>query len=229
MTLAYFAIGSTLAGMVNFETYFSECPNVHPNHRIAYLPPSKQRLASARARRDGFQTLEARWESVTINELVAFIYAVFGNFTTASKSVYVTWIDETNHWSPFLVELDKPQPPDDYTISESGDFAQQLVMQITNPILQSVTLSTSGSVTTSQRLVYVNTAAGDVTLDLPALAGVGVDTVYSYQVVDATNDLILKPDGSETISNLSSLTLDTLHERVDIVKETSTNWKLVSV
>lgn len=230
MVASYFGIGTTLANIVNFETYFGEAPNVQPGDAIPLIAPNKLRTDSGKARRNGFVTVPAKWESVYQTELRTFIYAIFGGYTVASVQVYVTWIGEDGYYSPFLCEIDRPVIGQDYQLSASGFFVEGLQMQLTNPVLQSVTKTAATyTVTTSDKLVYGDTTSNTITLTLPALAGVTADTVYSFQKTATANSLVLDGSGAETVNGTATHTLTALNARVDIVKDGAANWKIVTV
>lgn len=227
MVECYYAIGTTLANMVNVETYFETPPYSLEGAVIPLLGNQKTRTGEFSARRDGVIRAQWNFSEATHANFNTFIYAIFGNFTTASKPVYISSIDETGFYSPFLVHIDKPHAGEDYRIVNRYWIAD-LVIPLFDCQLQSVTKTSNYTVTTSDRLVYANTAGGNITLTLPALASVTADTIYSFQKSASANVLTLDANASETINSATTQAITALNGRLDIAKESATNWVIVN-
>jgi hypothetical protein len=227
MVECYYAIGTTLANMVNVETYFDTPPYSLNGAVIPLLGGNKTRVGDFSARRDGIIVSDWNFTEVTRDNFNAFIYAIYGGFTTASKPVYISSIDETGYYSPFLVQMDKPHAGENYRIVNDYWIAD-LTLPLFDCQLQSVTKTANYTVTTSDRLVYGNTASGNITLTLPALATVTADTVYSFQKLSASNTLELDANSTETIAGQTTQAITALNGRLDIAKESATNWIIVN-
>lgn len=225
----YFAIGTTLANMVNLETIVGEgeAPHVLDDAWIPYMAAEKERALDNATIRDGAITQTWRWNSLLLTALNAFIYDQFGDFTTPSVERYISSIDETGHYSPFLVTLDKPHVGENYRIAPGGVYVVELEIPLVDCELQSVEVSADGTVTTSQRLTYVDTSSADVTRTLFDVATATLNTVYSFVKVASANTLILD-GGAALIDGASTKSVTALNGRVDLVTRDNLSWVSVS-
>lgn len=227
MPITYFAYGTTLANMQNFENVVSDpSPHVMSTSHMPLMGNVKTRLLSGRIRRDGDLNGALIWDYMSYASWRALVYATMGSFTTASAQLYVTTITPEGYYSPFLVWVEQPYPNDGWTARNQA-FVQPVAMPITGAVLQSATKTANYTVTTSDRLVYANTASGNITLTLPSAATVTAYTVYSFQKTSASNDLVIDPPGLETLDGATSQTITALNARVDIVSDGS-NWLSVT-
>lgn len=208
----YYAIGSTLAGLVNMSTYFRFSPrSVRSSQPTPLMGGVRRRALSGIGRADGFINSSLALDFASQAQYEAFIYAVFGGFTTASIQRYFTLFDVSGHFSPYLGYIEQP------TMNwEASDALTNLVFPLSNLVLQSATKTSGYTVTTSDHLLYCNTASGSITLALPALSGVTQNVVYSAVKTSASNTLTLDPSGSEQISGASTYAVTANYSRVDV-------------
>lgn len=217
MARSYYAIGSTLAGMVNLHTYFTYPPkSVRNNQPVPLAGGVRRRALSGKLRASGWINSVLWFDYVPQSEYEAFIYAVFGGFTTASVQRYFTLFDESGHYSSFYGYIERPS-----VAWETDKALTTVAFPLSKLILQSVTKTANYTVTTADHLVYADTTGGNITLTLPALAGVTQNVVYSFQKTAAANTLTLDADGSETIDGAATLALTAQHARVDLVSNGS--------
>lgn len=224
----YFAIGTTLANMVNLETYVAIAPHVLPANLTPLSGPVKTRIMDASARRDGWVNSLWSWDRLSFADWRALVHNVMGGFAVASRQLYITTIGEDGYYSPFLCVVDKPYPQGELQPAIGGHDVMNIQMPINDAVLQSVTKTANYSVTTSDRLVYGDTSGGNVTLTLPAAASVTPNTVYSFQKTSASNTLTLDGNSSETIDGATTQALTLLNARLDIVSD-GTAWKSVAI
>ena len=223
----YFAVGTTLAGMVNVETLISTPPTVLPDYGGAPMPllgGAARRTVGGKLRRSG--NAVGAWGFPTLDDdftdLNALLVALYGGYTTASKELYVSTVDTTGHYSPFRCYVDAPYSGDtlDFGVNDHPRNARVL---LTGGVLQSATKTTGYTVTTSDHLLYANTASGSITFALPALSGVNQNVVYSFIKTSASNNMVLDPNSTEQIDGASTKTVTALNARVDIVSN-GTQW-----
>jgi len=226
MTISYFAFAATLAGLTNVETVVRTPPQVLEGGRIPLNRPNKERMLDSSAVRNGKINTPLRLDALTEAERIALNTFLFGSQSLAGKQLYASALDEFRFFSPFAVYVDRPYEGQDYRLVPGGSWVRDLVLPCWNWTLQVAAINSSGSVTTSQHYVQSNTSSASVTLDLPALAGVVENVVYSFHKVHASNSLVLNPDGSETIDGGSTKTLTANGSRVDIIKSGS-GWVTV--
>lgn len=226
MTWTYFAFGATLAGLTNVETVVSDPPQILENGRIPLLRPSKSRALDSSIQRNGKINVPLRFDGLTAADRIALNTFLFGSQSLAGRQMYASAIDEFDFYSPYAVYIDRPYEAQEYRLVSGGAWVRDVTLPCSNWAIQIDTISSSGSVTTSQHYVQSNTSGGNVTLDLPALSGVVSDVVYSFHKIHASNSLILDPDSSETIDGNSTLTLTANGARVDIAKIDGA-WKTV--
>lgn len=70
----------------------------------------------------------------------------------------------------------------------------------------------------------VDTSSGDVTASIESVASGSSGEEIEFKVIDGTNDLILDPNGSETIDNLTTRTFSGEDETVSIRQDGSEWW-----
>lgn len=216
--LTRFAIGTTMAGILNIEVNYltTDLIGVPPDGRVP-LVGSIGRRANGVLKRDGFKN--GKWAlDITGQEAFnAFLLSQFGSYTLNSKSLYVSTIDETGKYSPYLCNVERPSTVDGTAIPAiSGKHLTPAICNLIDCILQTVTKSANATITTSERFVYVDTSGGSRTMTLPAVAGVTAYTVYSFLKSSASNSMILDGNGSELIAGATTHTSTALNARVDI-------------
>ncbi len=224
--LTYFSIGSTLAGMVNIEANLltTEPIRVPNGGRVAYVGQVDIRTMSALLTRDGF--IPGKWliSLQDFDNFAAYLYTEYGNYTTSSKAFYISTLDEFGRYSPYSANVERPSTADGtLTIPDSGGWYTGVLINLEDCILQSTSYSANHTRTTSERLLYFNTASGSITDALPAAAGVTTNTVYSAVKTSASNNLVIDPNGSEKIDGASTKTVTALNARVDFYTDGS-NW-----
>ncbi len=217
MTFAYFSVGTTLANMVNLETYglFAHGFEVAP---IPLTGGVRRQSLAAVTRHDGNINGGLYIDYATRAHLNAFVYALFGYPASADVALYMTLIDENGHYSPFSLRAEKPS----FQVADKV-HARQIVFPLRKCELQSSTKTANFTVTTSTRLLYANTASGSITFALPAVAGVTVDTVFSFVKTSASNNMVIDPNSSELVGGASTLTVTAQYERVDLYTD-GTAW-----
>lgn len=213
----YYAIGAALNSLVNMSSYFKFSPKSVRNAQPAPLRGLVRRASlSGRGRADGFINSALTLDFSSQAQYEAFIWTIFGGFETENVQKYMTLFDASGHFSPFYGWIGQP------TINwETSDALTNVVFPLTDLTLQTVTKTNNASVTTSERLVYVDTSGGDRTMTLPAVAGVTANTVYSYIKTASANSMILDGNSSETINGATTLTKTAQYARVDIVYDGS--------
>lgn len=226
--MTYFALGTTLANMVNVETWVDIPPHILDEGPAPLLGPVLIRLASGATRRDGFISHVWRFDLATRDDFNTLIYNITGaHFTTQSRQVYLSTIDETGHYSPFLAYVERPYPQEGYRL-RNGGFIDALVVRFNRLRLQSVTKTTTYSITTSDRLVYGDTSGGSFTVTLPAASSATANTVYSVEKTAAANTLTIAADGSDTVNGGSSLSLTSINSRYDLVSDGVSAWTSIT-
>lgn len=223
----YFALGTTLASMSNIETIVTIPAHILEDGAAALSGSVATRVGSGVSRRDGYIFHNWRLDLAYRTEFNALIKALTGaHFTAQSRSLYISTIDETGHYSPFLCVVDKPYPQEHYRL-RNGGFIDALVVPFARLRLQSVTKTANYSITTADRLVYGNTASGNITLTLPAAASVVANTVYSIEKTAAANTLTIDGNGSETVNGAANVTLTAVDSRYDLISD-GTAWTSVT-
>lgn len=221
-TDCYFAIGSTLANMVNVETYL-DAPQVLNMGRVPAVGSVKERDLAGILTRTGKINSHWLFDAPTDAGRIAFNAAAFGDQTTASAELYISTLDDTGHYSPYLVVVDRPVEQEDYTLVFGGVYVRALTVNLFNCRVQSLSKSANYTVTTSDHLIYMDTSGGSRTFALPALSGVNPNVVYSFIKTSASNNLVLDPNSTETIDGASTKTVTALNARVDIISN-GTQW-----
>lgn len=221
MTNAYFALGTTLANMANVETWIDVPPNILENGPAPLLGGTLTTLASGATRRDGFASHTWTLDVESRAQYDAFILNATGaHYTAQSRGVYISTIDETGHYSPFFAYISRPYPRESVRVTVGG-WLRDIGVLFTNLQLQSVTKTANYTITTADRLVYVDTTSGNVTVTLPAAASVTANTVYSVQKTAAGNTVTVDGDGAETIDGSATASLTTLYSRLDLISNGS--------
>jgi hypothetical protein len=217
----YYATGATLAGMVNLSTYFKHPPrSVRGNSPTPLTGGVRRRSLSGRMRADGFIDSALVFDYVSQAQYEAFVYAVFGGFTTVSAQRYFTLFDASGHFSPYYGFIELP------TVNwETSDALTTVVFPLSNLVLQSVTKSTTATLTASERLAYCNTGSGGFTVTLCAANAVQASTIVSLVKTSASNTLTIARAGSDLINGAStSLTRTANYARVDLVSDGAAAW-----
>lgn len=214
----YFAYGTTLAGLVNMQTLTAYPPHVLPSARTPLIGGVRRRSLSGVTRADGWANSALLFDVLYQDDLDALVYALLGGYTTVSAQLYFSLIDTTGHYSPFQARISIPA----FELSPGG-IPRNIVFELTDCVLQTVTKSSNASVTTAEHYVIGNTASGNVTLTLPALSGVTQNVVYSFFKSSGSNNLVLDGNSSETIDSAATLTLTAINARADLVYN-GTQW-----
>lgn len=222
MAEAYYAYGTTLAGLANIESVTRIPPFTNETNAARLVGRVGTRLGSGGWRWDGALTGALTWDVLDREAYDALIIALFGNYTTSRARLYFTVIDEAGRYSPFLFHVDRPV---------SGAYVNygsvtELELVLFGGVLQSSIKTSNYTMTASDRLVYGSTAGGSVTLTLPAASAVAVDTVVSAEKLGAANTLTIQRGGSDTINGgTTSLTLTANASRYDLYSDGVSAWK----
>jgi len=225
MPEAYFSIGATLAAMVNVETLISTPPTVLPESGgapMALLGGTARRALSGRLRRDGYAF--GAWGFPTLDDdlddLNDLLVALVGDYATASRARYISTIDTTGHYSSFLCFVDAPYIGQSFDLTLHAQVRNVLVLLAVG-VVPSATKTSNFTVTTSTHHLYADTSGGSITFALPAIAGVPQNVPYSFIKTSASNNMVLDPNGAETIDGASTKTTTANNARVDIVNNGS--------
>lgn len=223
-TNAYFAIGTTLANMTNVETYLEVPPNVLEQQPAPLLGGTLTALANGATRRDGFASHTWTLDLASRAHYDAFLLAATGaHYTAQSRGVYISTIDETGHYSPFFAYISRPYPRETMRVTFGG-WLRDIGVVFTGLQLQSVTKTSAYTITSADRLVYVDTTSGNVTVTLPAAATVTANTVYSVQKTAAGNTVTVDGDGADVINGAASVAISNLYGRYDLVSNGVSAW-----
>lgn len=218
----YFALGASLAALANVESITEYAPHVLPSQVIPLQGPVVRRSLSGAVVRNGAVTIPMQWDIMKLSALRTLLTTYWG-YSTASASLYASWLDETGNYSPFSVTVSRPYPGEDYQINDQI-WARQINLTAFNWRLQSVTKTGNYTVTTSDRLIYGNTAGGNITLTLPAASAPGADTVFSFVKTSASNTLTIQRDGADTINGGASVALSANNARLNIISNGVSAW-----
>lgn len=222
--MAYFAIGSTLAGMVNMETY-TGTDNEFAIALDAPIPLTggvRRRTLSGVSRHDGWINATLYLPVCTRSGFNAFMNGVFGGFTTPSVARYMTLIDEEGYYTSFYGNIEKPT----FRIVNSGEGVADVAFALADLSVQSVTKTSNYTVTTADHLIKADTTSGNITLTLPAISGVAQNVVYSAVKIASANTLTLDGNSSETIDGAATLALTVQYDRADLYYN-GTEWKRI--
>lgn len=222
MPYCYFAIGTTLANMANLEITLPNepPPTVLDGRRIPLLGPAAQRTLDQSVHRHGAVNVPVRIDVMRQTSLDTFITTYFSNYLTASAALYASWLDETGHYSPFSVTLERPYEGVHYRVVD-GVNVRDLEIPGYKWTLQTNTENSSTTITTSERYTESDTTAGAVVLTLPAANAVTPYTIYSAKKTGGGNALSFTRAGSDTIDGGTSLTITT---REDIYSDGVSAW-----
>jgi len=221
MIEAYYAYGTTLAGLVNIETVTDDPPFTVADNAVPLTGSVGTRLGSGRYRWDGAIRSELRFSVLRRDKYRALMLALFGTPTTSCAQLFFTLIDENGYYSPFRFYVDKPA-----TIGEWVNGAQimDVVLPLYGGVLQASTKTGTYTMTASDRLIYGDTTSAGFTLTLPAANAVQANTVVSVEKVVAANTLTVQRAGTDTINGGTSVTLTSNRSRWDLVSNGSTAW-----
>ena len=224
----YFAIGTTLANLQNIEAVINYPPHVLPGMRIPLLGPIRQRTLDHSVQRNGSIDVPIQFDVLSGSDLNTFILEYWGDYLTASVSLFASWLDETayrgqNNYSPFSVELERPVIGEHYQ-DTNGTWRQQIIVPGLNWTLQSNTENSTTTLTTSQRYVLGDTTAGAIDWTLPAANAVNADTVFSGIKSGGGNTLQFLRAGSDTIDGSTSLAIT---GRTNIISNGVDAWSTI--
>lgn len=222
--MTYFGIAAngTLASLVNVTTLTEFDPSIEEEFLTPLTGKVKRKTYAGVMRHDGYIDSVLFFNVMRLSYYRAFMNTVFGGFTVASKAVALTLLTEDGYYTPFTGRIEKPS----FAYANEA-WLKNVRFPLSNLIKQAVSKSANYTVTTSDRLINVDTSGGSVTLALPALSGVTINTVYSaVKAVSGSNNLVINPDGAETIEGASTYTLTALYSRIDFYSNGS-EWKVI--
>ena len=224
----YFAIGATLAGLTNVEVTITDAPNLIPDGLIPLLGPVRRRTLDSAIQRNGAIDVPLRFDQMRLSDLDTLITTYWTNYTTASVSGFVSWLDETarggvNNYSPFSCELERPIVGENFQLHDGIWAVGPVEIPALNLVHQVNTEDSTTTITTSERYNESDTTAGNVTLTLPAAASYNPNTVVSFVKTVAANSLILDGDGVEEIDSATTKTI-TAVSRTNIVSDGVSAW-----
>ena len=227
MPECYFAVGTSLALLKNFETIVTDAPNVQPDRQIPFTGQGRRQTLDRLVHHVGDINGSLAWWALTQVDLDALHTELFGNYPIldSSKFLYFTLIDETGRYSPFSAVVEKPRIGRDYRLADTGAAYEGYALPLYDIELQMVTKSGTATLTASERLVMGNTTGGGFTLTLPLANAVNANTVLSIVKSAAANTLTIARQGTNTINGgTSSITLTAINSRYDLVSDGSGAW-----
>lgn len=221
---SHYAIGTTLANMVNIQAIVDQPAHAKGDNRIPLLGPIGRRAADNSLTRVGSINKPLQVWAMLQTSMRTLINDTFGGYNVASKQLYVSAIGEDGYYSAFSVVLDRPYEGENYTVSDAT-WLKGISIPGYGWLLQSVTKVTTATLTASERLVYGNTAGGGFTMTLPAASALQANTVLSIQKSAAANTLTIARAGADLINlSASSLTRAANNARVDLVSDGVSAW-----
>lgn len=215
----FFAFGTTAAGMTNAETVLTDSLrqfHVFNAGRIPLLPPVVSRALDSSIQRNGKINSSLAITALTTPERIALNTYLFGSQSLASKRLYVSTLDEFEFYTPYYVSVQRPYEGQEYRLAQSGGFVRDVILPLWDCQIQTLSKTSDYTITTADHYIKTDNSGGDVTLTFGDLSGFTADVVYSFEVVTAGNDMIIKAsagDGGGTITTLSAA-----GARVDIAK-----------
>ena len=218
----YFALGTTLANLTNLETLTGYAPHVLPAARVPLRGPIARRVLSGTVVRNGAVATSMQWDVMKLSDLRALTTTYWGD-AKDSASLFASWLDETGHYSPFSVVVQRPYVGEHYQINDTV-WAKEIRLDAFDWRLQSSTKTSNYTVTTSDRLIYANTASGNITLTLPAASAPNANTVFSFVKTAAANTLIVQRAGSDTLNGGTSVSLTALNARLNVISNGISAW-----
>lgn len=219
--MPYFALApdANPANLVNVEMWTKLPPHVLPDRAIPLTGKVRRRALSGAARHDGMIDGALTFDLMARADFNAFMVAVFGNFTTPSRRVSLTLIDELGYYSPFLGYIEKPT----FAIAGGGAL-REIVFPLADLTLLSATKTGSYTLTAADRLVYGDTSGGSFALTLPAASAVGARTVISVGKIGAAGTLTINRAGSDSLDGGTSRALTANAARVDLASDGAGAW-----
>lgn len=218
MPFTYYAIGSTLAGMVNIESTYGLTIHQLPGNLVPLVGKNRKRAASGNVRRSGAIDGALLLDVASRSNLNAFINAVFGGWNSASAQMYLSVLTTDGHYTSIRAYV---EPPAFEAVNAAN--LKTIELPITGIAVQKLSKSANYTVTTADHMIEVDTTSGSVTLALPALSGVAQNVPYSFIKTVAANSLVLDGNSSETVDGASTKTLTAQYARVDLVYD-GTQW-----
>lgn len=225
----YFCLGTTLANMVNLSTILSEAPSVLTANDGLPMPllGGVEKIVNGVRYNDGFANGRLAWDYLYPEDLNALTLALTGSLTTRSRRMYVVTLDETGQWSPFRCVVSRPYPGSGLSFGVNLT-PRGVRVDLIDGILQSATKSSDTTLVASERLVYGNTAGGNVTLTLVAASSVQANTPVRLVKSSASNTLTYQRGGSDTLNGgTSGLTLTALNSTVTLVSDGVSAWRTI--
>ncbi len=225
----YFAIGSTLAGLTNIEATAPTAIFHALSQRIPLQGPVARRTLDNAVQRNGSIDVPLACDSMKLSDLDALILAHWSDYTTASATLFISWLDETArngaaHYSPFSCELERPVEGQHYQVSANGYWARDVQIPAYNLVRQENIENATATITTSERYNESDTTGGAVVLTLPAANTVNANTVFSFVKTGGGNTLTLDGNGAEEIDGSTTLVVT---GRVNIVSDGVSAWSSI--
>lgn len=222
--MTYFAIAAngTLASLVNVTTLTEFDPSIEEEKLTPLTGKVRRKTYAGVMRHDGYIDSELFFNVMRVSSYRTFMNTIFGGFNVASKAVALSLLTEDGYYTSFVGRVEKP------TFAYANEaWLKNIRFPLSNLIKQTVSKSANYTVTTSDRLINVDTSGGNVTLALPALAGVAQNVPFSFvKAVSGSNNLVIDPNGSETIEGASTYTLTALYSRIDVYSDGS-QWRVI--
>lgn len=116
--------------------------------------------------------------------------------------------------------------PSEYPLQRLIEELNARLLSLSNSLAQGLevrTVTASETLDREDKVMLVDTSSGAVTLSLlPAAQLPGVE--YHIKLIDATNNLTIDPDGSETIDGSTTLVVSTVNVSYSIVSDGAQWW-----
>src|SRR5690606_35461568 len=98
-----------------------------PGGRIPLMPPIARRTLDNAVQRNGKVQKPIYWNALRLTSIEAMIAAWWGDYSVASADLYAVWVDESKHYSPFRVVLERPVADEHYT-DMNETFAENILI-----------------------------------------------------------------------------------------------------
>lgn len=228
MITDYFSFGTTLSGLVNVQTVVTEAPVVltgEGGRPVPLLGNAESETLSTAMRRDGHANGALVYPSLFQDELNALRLFLFSSYSVDSKRMYVSAIDDTGAYSPFLATVRMAYVGDDYGVTV-GLATTSVRIDLLKCILQSVTKATDTTLVATERLIFGATGTGNVALTLPLANAVQANTILRIVKAHASNTLSYLRQSTDTLNlGTSTLTLTANNASVSLVSDGVSNWQ----
>lgn len=223
--ICYFAIGSSLATLVNLETLITDPPHIPDGGLVPFVGSVGKRAADGTLTRDGFQNGKWLLDLIASSELFSFIYGRYASYTVSSQRFYVSTLDESGGYSPYYASVERPSNADGtfHSANANGYWIPNALWNLTDCQLQTASKSANYNVSSSDHFLYADATSGSVVLTLPDPATVNAYIVYSAVLTaTASSHTVSFKYGSTTYASTS-----TIYGRINVYSD-GVNWNALT-